>query len=102
MFPQGRQGASSIRKRDGWAVEYRIEDNGCGMDAETKEKIFRTFFSTKGSKGTGLGLMIAQKIVGEHGGSIQMESEQGSGTRFVVRLPAGDRSASVTGIRIED
>jgi signal transduction histidine kinase len=71
-------------------VEYHIEDNGCGMDAETKEKIFRTFFSTKGSKGTGLGLMIAQKIVGEHGGSIEMESEEGSGTRFVVRLPAGN------------
>lgn len=80
-------------KRDGWGVEYCIEDNGCGMDAETKGKIFRTFFSTKGSKGTGLGLMIAQKIVGEHGGSIEVESEEGSGTCFVVRLPAGARSA---------
>jgi signal transduction histidine kinase len=66
------------------------------MDAETKEKIFRTFFSTKGSKGTGLGLMIAQKIVGEHGGTIELESQQGSGTCFIVRLPLRDRSFSVT------
>ncbi len=74
-------------KTDGWAVEYQIIDNGCGMDKETKSKIFEQFFSTKGSGGTGLGLMITQKIVHEHKGFIGCESEKGKGTRFFIRLP---------------
>jgi signal transduction histidine kinase len=74
-------------KPPGWAVEYQVVDNGCGMDEETKQKIFRAFFSSKGSKGTGLGLMIARKIVDEHGGRIAFSSEQAKGTLFTVRLP---------------
>jgi signal transduction histidine kinase len=74
-------------KPQGWAVEYEVSDNGCGMDEETKKKIFQTFFSTKGSRGTGLGLMIARKIVDEHGGVILLSSEAGEGTTFRVRLP---------------
>jgi signal transduction histidine kinase len=77
------------RRRDGWAVEYQVEDNGCGMDDETRAKVFRTFFSTKGVNGTGLGLMIARKIITEHEGSIEVESEPGKGTLFLVRLPEG-------------
>ncbi|MCU0589340.1 MAG: response regulator [Syntrophobacteraceae bacterium] len=73
--------------RDGWAVEYRVKDNGSGMDPETRSQIFRGFFSTKGTKGTGLGLMVTEKIVREHGGTIQVESEPGRGTLFVIRLP---------------
>jgi signal transduction histidine kinase len=75
------------RKRGGWAVEYQIADNGCGMDEETKAKVFQSFFSTKGSKGTGLGLMITRKIIDEHGGLIEFESESGMGTKFLIRLP---------------
>jgi signal transduction histidine kinase len=74
-------------RREGWAVEYQVEDNGCGMDEETKVKLFRTFFSTKGTRGTGLGLMITRKVVHEHEGTIELESEKGRGTRFIVRLP---------------
>jgi len=77
-------------KPDGCAVEYQVRDNGCGMDEATKKKIFRSFFSTKGSKGTGLGLMITRKIVQEHGGIISMESEMGKGTRFTIKLPERD------------
>jgi len=73
--------------REGWAAEYQVEDNGCGVDDETKEKLFRTFFSTKGTKGTGLGLMITRKIVHEHEGIIEMHSSRGRGTKFVIRLP---------------
>ena len=73
--------------REGWAVEYRVKDNGAGMDPETRSRIFRGFFSTKGAKGTGLGLMVTEKIVREHGGTIQVESEPGKGTLFVIRLP---------------
>ncbi len=72
-----------------WAVEYQVIDNGCGMEEETRQKAFRLFFTTKGSQGTGLGLMIAKKIVDEHQGVIEFESEQGKGTRFFLRLPQG-------------
>ena len=74
-------------KPEAWAVEYQVEDDGCGMDEETKNKVFQLFFSTKGSRGTGLGLMIARKIVDEHGGVIAMESESAKGTKFSVKLP---------------
>ncbi len=76
-----------MSKPQGWAVEYQVTDNGCGMDEETRKKIFQIFFSTKGSRGTGLGLMIAKKIVDEHGGVIDLSSEKGNGTVFRVRLP---------------
>ena len=78
-------------KNEGWAVEYQIIDNGCGMDEETKEKIFQNFFSTKGSKGTGLGLMITKKIIEEHRGTISVESEKEKGSTFVIRLPERQR-----------
>lgn len=68
-------------------VEYTVIDTGCGMDQDVKENIFRSFFSTKGTRGTGLGLMITQKVVREHGGDIKVESEKGNGTRFTIRLP---------------
>lgn len=69
------------------AVEYRITDSGCGMDDETKEKVFQCFFSTKGSKGTGLGLMLTKKIVHEHGGLIEVSSKEGAGSTFTIKLP---------------
>jgi len=68
-------------------VQYEIEDNGIGMDRETREKAFSLFFSSKGTEGTGLGLFIADRIARSHGGAIELESELGVGTRFVVRLP---------------
>ena len=64
-----------------------VEDNGLGMDQETREKIFSLFFSSKGIKGTGLGLFISNKIVDKHGGTIEVDSEPGRGTRFLVRVP---------------
>ncbi len=82
-------------KTEGWAVEFQVVDNGCGMDEETKEKIFRRFFSTKGSRGTGLGLMITKKIIDEHEGAIEFDSEKGKGTRFIIRLPEKDQSTSI-------
>lgn len=72
---------------EGWAVVYQVIDNGCGMDEETRTKVFQRFFSTKGSRGTGLGLMITKKIVDEHGGLIELQSEKEKGTQFTIRLP---------------
>ena len=74
-------------KLAGWGVEYTVADNGCGMAAEVREKIFTSFFSTKGATGTGIGLMITKKVVDDHGGVIQFESEEGVGSTFTVRLP---------------
>jgi len=67
-------------------VQYEIEDNGIGMDQETREKAFSLFFSSKGTEGTGLGLFISDRIARSHGGTIEMESQPGVGTRFVVKL----------------
>ena len=67
-------------------ILFEVTDNGIGMDQETLEKSFTLFFSSKGT-GTGLGLFIADKIAQAHGGAIDLESEPGKGTRFVVRLP---------------
>ncbi len=69
-------------------VRVSIADNGSGIAPEDQEKIFNIFVSTKGGRGTGLGLPVSQKIVKEHGGQITLESSIGSGSRFVVELPA--------------
>jgi len=74
-------------KRDG-GIEYQVQDNGFGMNAEVKKNIFQRFFSTKGSEGTGIGLMITKKIVDEHHGLITVESEEGVGSTFIIRIPA--------------
>ena len=71
----------------GWAVEFQVIDNGCGMGKEIKDKVFQCFFSTKGSKGTGLGLMLTKKAIDEHGGVIDLQSEEKKGTKFIIRLP---------------
>jgi PAS domain S-box-containing protein len=68
-------------------VQFTIEDNGIGMDRETREKAFTLFFSSKGNEGTGLGLFIANKIANAHSGKIMLESEPGAGTRFLIDLP---------------
>jgi signal transduction histidine kinase len=78
------------RKVPDWAVEYLVTDNGCGMDEPTRKQVFRAFFSTKGSHGTGLGLMITRKIIHEHGGVIEVQSQPGAGSTFSVRLPERD------------
>ena len=73
--------------RDGDDLMFEVEDNGCGMDWEVKQKVFTTFFTTKGGKGTGLGLLTTRKIVQEHGGRMEVESEPDGNTVFRIRLP---------------
>ena len=68
-------------------IIFEVSDNGCGMDEEVKRKLFTSFFSTKGGKGTGLGLLVTQKIVKEHGGTIEVKSKQGEGSTFTVKIP---------------
>ena len=75
------------QKTRGGGVEYQVLDNGCGMNAATRKNIFKQFFSTKGSEGTGIGLMITRKIVDEHNGVIRVESKEGAGSKFFITLP---------------
>jgi signal transduction histidine kinase len=84
-------------RQQGWGVEYRVTDNGCGMNAKTKEKIFQRFFTTKGSAGTGIGLMATKKIVDAHEGEIQVASDENRGSTFTIRIPSGERR-----LKIED
>ena len=70
-------------------IYVTIADNGPGIPEDIQEKIFRPFFSTKGSKGTGLGLAVTQKAIKEHGGQLVLESEAGKGATFRVQLPLG-------------
>ena len=64
-----------------------VADNGTGIPPGEVDKIFEVFASTKGSRGTGLGLPVSQKIVREHGGTIRIASEVGKGSNFTVELP---------------
>lgn len=69
------------------SIIFEVSDNGIGMDQETREKALSLFFSSKGAGGTGLGLFIANKIAQSHGGGIDIESEEGQGSKFVVMMP---------------
>jgi PAS domain S-box-containing protein len=90
-----------VRTRDRrGCLEFEVEDNGCGMDAEITRKVFTSFFTTKGTAGTGLGLLVTKKTVTEHGGNVDIESTPGVGSTVRLlfprhRLPAltahGDR-----------
>ena len=68
-------------------IEFRVTDNGIGMDADTRRKIFKPFFSSKEREGTGMGLYISNRIIAQHGGEIRLQSAPGQGSSFTVRMP---------------
>jgi len=72
---------------DGAWVQIVVLDNGPGISPQKQSDIFRPFVSSKGAKGTGLGLAVSRKILREHGGDILLQSQPGKGSRFVLRLP---------------
>jgi two-component system NtrC family sensor kinase len=76
----------TVRKVEGFA-EVSVTDNGPGIPPAKREEIFKPFVSTKGGKGTGLGLPVSRKTLREHGGDVIVNSEPGEGTEFVLRLP---------------
>ncbi|MCK4666665.1 GHKL domain-containing protein, partial [Candidatus Dependentiae bacterium] len=69
------------------AVKITISDNGEGIKVNLRDKIFEPFFTTKDT-GTGLGLTISHKIIENHSGTIQVESDPETGTTFIITLPA--------------
>ena len=72
---------------------FAVEDTGIGMDPETQARLFTVFFSSKGRRGTGLGLYIANQIVEQHGGRITVRSRPGQGSCFTVCIPKGRPTA---------
>ncbi len=74
----------------GTEVWVRIADNGLGIDADVRDRIFDPFFTSR-DKGTGLGLALCRKIVDNHGGTIEVDSEIGEGTEFVLTFPKTGR-----------
>ncbi|WP_035075230.1 response regulator [Maridesulfovibrio zosterae] len=83
---------------DGNKVIITISDNGSGMDQETREKIFTLFFSSKGKRGTGIGLFISNQTIEQHGGKINVQSEVGHGTTFTITLPRKANPAKLQSI----
>ncbi|MEW5976556.1 MAG: response regulator [Acidobacteriota bacterium] len=80
-------------------VEIRIRDSGIGMSTEVKRKIFDPFFSTKGPKGTGLGMSVVYGIISRHHGNITVESELGKGTTCLAYLPVVKQPAKTARAR---
>ncbi|MBI5251255.1 MAG: HAMP domain-containing histidine kinase, partial [Desulfomonile tiedjei] len=72
---------------EGSTLSLWVADTGAGMSEDVQQKLFTRFYSTKGSKGTGLGLVVTRKVVEEHGGNISVESSLGVGTRFHIEIP---------------
>ena len=72
---------------DSEKVLFKIKDNGLGMDEATLNNMFTIFFSSKGNKGTGLGMFIANKVIRQHRGEIKVKSTLDQGTKFIVKIP---------------
>jgi len=95
---EGKTWAVHVRtmREDDRAVGFEVSDNGCGMDEEIKGHLFRSFFTTKEGRGTGLGLLNTQKIVKQHGGTITVDSEPQRGSTFTIRIPFRDATTGET------
>ena len=92
------------RFNEGRSLAVVVQDNGRGIPAETMENLFDPFVSSKGSRGTGLGLPVSQKILKEHGGRILVDSTPGRGATFRLEFPATEAEdvKSDSGTRLLD
>jgi nitrogen-specific signal transduction histidine kinase len=96
-------GIVSILEGDGEWVRIVVIDSGAGIPSQKISDIFKPFVSSKGAKGTGLGLAVSRKVLREHGGDISVQSQIGKGSKFILRLPLRSplsNEASVTGNEI--
>lgn len=96
-MPEGGQIKVMARKANVFlrdAVEVVISDTGKGIPSHELDKVFEPFFTTK-SEGTGLGLAVVQRIIDDHGGTIDAESKEGKGTIFYIKLPVGNEKWAV-------
>ena len=83
------------RQKETGTTTFEVEDNGAGIPKEFSGKVFEEFFSTKGTEGTGVGLLVVQKVAEEHGGSVHFSTEPGKGTRFRVTVRPADQQMVV-------
>jgi signal transduction histidine kinase len=80
-------GVQTLIEAGGQWARIVVVDHGVGIPPERLGEIFKPFVSSKGSRGTGLGLAVSRKILREHGGDIQVQSQVGKGSKFILRLP---------------
>ena len=85
----------SVRPSNNGGVCYRVADTCYGMDERTKARLFQRFFTTKGERGTGIGLMLTRTIVHRHKGTIDVSSQPGKGACFTIHLPGQQTSTMV-------
>lgn len=83
-----------LQEQEGYNVA--VKDNGAGIPEEVLPRIFDAFYTTKGSRGTGLGLACCEKIVAQHGGRIDVQSKAGQGATFVIFIPFERKSGRAT------
>lgn len=83
--------------RDGDYVIAEVIDNGCGMTPDVLARLSEPFFTTKGERGTGLGLTVAHKVIAQHNGTIEFDSTPGVGTRVIIRLPISQKKVASPG-----
>jgi two-component system, cell cycle sensor histidine kinase and response regulator CckA len=76
-------------------VRVSVRDDGCGVDAATRDRLFEPFFTTKGRHGTGLGLANVLEAMIDHGGTVEVESERGEGSEFILRFPTAATASRV-------
>ncbi len=83
-------------------VFISISDTGEGMSVDVKNRVFEPFYTTKREKGSGLGMSMSYGIIERHDGGIEVESEEGKGTTFTIRLPITESPTQKTGLSVED
>lgn len=90
-MPTGGRVTVSTRANDARHIEIEVADNGCGIPSGSLHRIFEPFFTTK-DYGTGLGLTNVKRLIQDNGGTIEVFSENGKGTRFVLRFPVTENT----------
>jgi len=103
-IPEGQMGKVIVRAQripDQNNFKIEVLDSGMGIPEEFKDKVFNLFFSTKGKKGTGIGLAATKKIIEDHSGTIEFDTTPGQGTCFRVFLPLSP-SSTVAGSKSSD
>ena len=89
-----------VRGEDSQVI-FDISDNGPGIEKDQVPNIFRLFYSSKGNKGTGIGLFITRKVIHKHGGRITVDTKPGEGARFTVFLPRNPTTASEENVLLD-